>query len=158
MKKLEKTKANPLDGIDKRIEKYSNLYDGSPVIHDSLTNEFKTETQMLHENDVIDILNKYEDGSNISKIKSKRIYDHLTRNKNKKAVNVVQKKPIAQRRDSMKTISTTSVPMNLDLNLKISKQPATDAAENILEKIDNDRNKIDPDTFKGLGAFLPRKL
>jgi len=58
----------------------------------------------------------------------------------------------------MKAISTTSVPMNLDLNLKISKQPATDAAENILEKIDNDRNKIDPDTFKGLGAFLPRKL
>ena len=58
-------------------------------------------------------------------------------------------------RDSMKAISTTSVPMNLDFNLKISKQPATDAAENILEKIDNDRNKIDPDTFKGLGAFLP---
>ena len=28
-----------------------------------------------------------------------------------------------------------------------------DAAENILEKIDNDRNKIDPDTFKGLGAY-----
>ena len=158
MKKLEKTKANPLDGIGKRIEKYSNLYDGSPVIHDPLTNEFKTETQMLHENDVIDILNKYEDGSNISKIKSKRIYDHLTRNKNKKAVKAVQKKPIAQRRDSMKTISTTSVPMNLDFNLNISKQPAADAAENILEKIDNDRNKIDPDTFKGLGAFLPRKL
>ena len=158
MKKLEKTKANPLDGIGKRIEKYSNLYDGSPVIHDPLTNEFKTETQMLHENDVIDILNKYEDGSNISKVKSKRIYDHLTRNKSKKAVKAVQKKPIAQRRDSMKAISTTSVPMNLDFNLKISKQPATDAAENILEKIDNDRNKIDPDTFKGLGAFLPRKL
>ena len=158
MKKLEKTKANPLDGIGKRIEKYSNLYDGSPVIHDPLTNEFKTETQMLHENDVIDILNKYEDGSNISKIKSKRIYDHLTRNKNKKAVKAVQKKPIAQRRDSMKAKLITSVPMNLDLNLKISKQPAADAAENILEKIDNDRNKIDPDTFKGLGAFLPRKL
>ena len=158
MKKLEKTKANPLDGIGKRIEKYSNLYDGSPVIHDPLTNEFKTGTQMLHENDVIDILNKYEDGSNISKIKSKRIYDHLTRNKNKKAVKAVQKKPIAQRRDSMKAKLIPSVPMNLDLNLKISKQPAADAAENILEKIDNDRNKIDPDTFKGLGAFLPRKL
>ena len=113
---------------------------------------------MLHENDVIDILNKYEDGSNISKIKSKRIYDHLTRNKNKKAVKAAQKKPIAQRRDSMKTISTTSVLMNLDLNLKISKQAAADAAENILKKIDNERNKIDPDTFKGLGAFLPRKL
>jgi hypothetical protein len=58
----------------------------------------------------------------------------------------------------MKTISTTSVPMNLDFNLNISIEPAADAAENILEKIDNDRNKIDPDTFKGLGAFLPRKL
>ena len=158
MKKLEKTKANPLDTIGKRIEKYSNLYDGSPVIHDPLTNEFKTETQMLHENDVIDILNKYEDGSNISKVKSKRIYDHLTRNKNKKAVKAAQKKPIAQRRDSIKTISTTSVPMNLDFNLNISKEPPADAAENILEKIDNDRNKVDPDTFKGLGTFLPRKL
>ena len=48
--------------------------------------------------------------------------------------------------------------MNLDLNLKISKQPAADAAENILKKIDNERNKVDPDTFKGLGTFLPRKL
>ena len=58
----------------------------------------------------------------------------------------------------MKAKPTPSVPMNLNFNLNISKELPADAAENILKKIDNERNKVDPDTFKGLGAFLPRKL
>jgi hypothetical protein len=158
MRKSKVIKTNPLDAVGKRIEKYSNLYDGSPVIHDPLTNEFKTETQFLHENDVIDALNKYEDGSNISKIKSKRIYDHLTRNKDKKTVKAVQKKPIAQRRESLNRISTTSVPLNIDINFKKINAADADDGENILKKIEDDRNKIDPDMFKGLGKFLPKKI
>ena len=109
-----------------------------PIIHDQMSNTFKSEQQMIRENEV----------------KAKGIYDHLTRNKNKKNVKVVKNKPIAKRRESLKAKLIPSVPMNLDLNLKISKQPAADAAENILKKIDNERNKVDPDTFKGLGAFF----
>jgi hypothetical protein len=66
MKKLEKTKANPLDQVNKRIEKYVELYD-SPMIHDPMTNTFKTEKQFVHDENkrIVDTLNKYEDGPDI---------------------------------------------------------------------------------------------
>ena len=95
MKKLEKTKANPLDQVNKRIEKYVELYD-SPVIHDPMTNTFKTEKQMVHDENkrIVDTLNKYEDGANIPEqvikyspkkvpnhIKDKMIEQYLTRDK-----------------------------------------------------------------------------
>ena len=141
MSKSKEQKTKPYD-LEKELLRLTDLYDEGPIIHDPMSNTFKSEQQMIRENEV----------------KAKGIYDHLTRNKNKKVVKVVKNKPITKRRESLKAISTTSVPMNLDLNLKISKQPAADAAENILKKIDNERNKVDPDTFKGLGTFLPRKL
>ena len=65
MKKLEKTKANPLDQVNKRIEKYVELYD-SPMIHDPMTNTFKTEKQFVHDENkrIVDTLNKYISGIN----------------------------------------------------------------------------------------------
>ncbi|MBL6841646.1 MAG: hypothetical protein ISQ84_05760, partial [Pelagibacterales bacterium] len=48
MPKLKDQKINPLDQIAKRIEKYVEIYD-SPVMHDPLTNSFKTENQIKHE-------------------------------------------------------------------------------------------------------------
>ena len=76
MKSSEKTKTkkNPLDALPKRIEKYTETYD-SPLMHDPLTNSFKTEDQIKHEagikenNRVIDTLNKYEDTPDIPKQK-----------------------------------------------------------------------------------------
>ena len=141
MSKSKDQKTKPYD-LEKEIKRLTDIYDEGPIIHDPMSNTFKSEQQMIRENEV----------------KAKGIYDHLTRNKNKKNVKVVKNKPIAQRRESLKAKLIPSVPMNLDLNLKISKQPVADAAENILKKIDNERNKVDPDTFKGLGTFLPRKL
>ena len=141
MSKSKEQKTKPYD-LEKELLRLTDLYDEGPIIHDPMSNTFKSEQQMIRENEV----------------KAKGIYDHLTRNKNKKVVKVVKNKPITKRRESLKAKPTPSVPMNLDFNLNISKQPAADAAENILKKIDNERNKVDPDTFKGLGAFLPRKL
>jgi hypothetical protein len=110
MKKLEKTKANPLDQIAKRIEKYVETYD-SPVIHDPISNTFKTENQIKHEAEI-----------KVQKPKKKK--------------------------------QTISTPMNLNLNFqKIEKQD-----DKTLEKLERDSNKVDPDTFRGLGVFLPRKL
>jgi len=110
MKKLEKTKANSLDQIAKRIEKYVETYD-SPVIHDPISNTFKTENQIKHEAEI-----------KVQKPKKKK--------------------------------QTISTPMNLNLNFqKIEKQD-----DKTLEKLERDSNKVDPDTFRGLGVFLPRKL
>ena len=141
MSKSKDKKTKPYD-LEKELLRLTDLYEEGPIIHDPMSNTFKSEQQMIRENEV----------------KAKGIYDHLTRNKNKKNVKVVKNKPIAKRRESLKAKLIPSVPMNLDLNLKISKQPAADAAENILEKIDNDRNKVDPDTFKDLDTFLRRKF
>ena len=44
--------------------------------------------------------------------------------------------------------------MNLNLNFqKIEKEE-----DKTLERLERDSNKVDPDTFRGLGVFLPRKL
>jgi len=120
MKKLEKTKVNPLDQIAKRIEKYVETYD-SPVIHDPISNTFKTENQIKH-----------EAGNKLQMPKK-------------------PEQPFAKSKKKKQTIST---PMNLNLNFqKIEKQD-----DKTLEKLERDSNKVDPDTFRGLGVFLPRKL
>jgi len=141
MNKSKEQKTKPYD-LEKELLRLTDLYDEGPIIHDPMSNTFKSEQQVLRENDA----------------KSKGIYDNQTRNKDKKTDKAVQKKPIAQRRESFKAKPTPSVPMNLDLNLKISNQLAASDAENILKKIEDDRNKVDPDMFKGLGKFLPKKI
>ena len=110
MRKLKDQKINPLDEVSKRIEKYIETYD-SPVIHDPISNTFKTENQIKHEAEI-----------KVQKPKKKK--------------------------------QTISTPMNLNLNFqKIEKQD-----DKTLEKLERDSNKVDPDTFRGLGVFLPRKL
>ena len=142
MSKSKEQKTKPYD-LEKELTRLIDLYDEGPIINDPMSNTFKSEQQFLRENDA----------------KSKRIYDNQTRNKDKKTVKAVQKKPIAQRRESLKAKLTPSVPMNMDINFKKINAPgAEDAAENILKKLEDDRNKIDPDMFRGLGIFLPKKI
>ena len=110
MPKLKDQKTNPLDEVSKRIEKYVETYD-SPVIHDPISNTFKTENQIKHEAEI-----------KVQKPKKKK--------------------------------QTISTPMNLNLNFqKIEKEE-----DKTLERLERDSNKVDPDTFRGLGVFLPRKL
>ena len=168
MKKLEKTKANPLDQVNKRIEKYVELYD-SPMIHDPMTNTFKTEKQFVHDENkrIVDTLNKYEDADipeQVIKyspkkvpnhIKDKMIEKHLTRNKNHFYLGLDKQKPTAIRRTPKKPVAISKIPLNIDFKLDL---PKDKSEQNILKNLEDDRNKIDPDTFKGLGAFLHRKL
>ena len=69
--------------------------------------------------------------------------------------NTKKKKPIAQRTESSKvksdTIPTPEFPNFIKLQ---TAAPADDT----LNKILKDRNKPDPDYFKGLGTFLPKKI
>ena len=116
MSKSKDKKTNPLDQIARRIEKYVETYD-SPVIHDPISNTFKTENQIKHEVQ-----------------KPKKLEQPFVKSKKKK--------------------QTISTPMNLNLNFqKIEKEE-----DKTLERLERDSNKVDPDTFRGLGVFLPRKL
>jgi len=120
MIKSKDKKTNPLDQIAKRIEKYVETYD-SPVIHDPISNTFKTENQIKHE----------------AEIKEQK-----------------PKKPEQLFVKLKKKNQTISTPMNLNLNFqKIEKEE-----DKTLERLERDSNKVDPDTFRGLGVFLPRKL
>ena len=120
MIKSKDKKTNPLDQVTKRIEKYIETYD-SPLVHDPLTNSFKTENQMKLE-------------AEIKEQKPKK-----------------PEQPFVKLKKKNQTIST---PMNLNLNFqKIEKED-----DKTLERLERDSNKVDPDTFRGLGVFLPRKL
>jgi len=119
MIKSKDKKTNPLDQIAKRIEKYVETYD-SPVIHDPISNTFKTENQIKHE-----VENKVQ--------------------KPKKP-----EQPFVKLKKKNQTIST---PMNLNLNFKKIEK----GDDKTLERLERDSNKVDPDTFRGLGVFLPRK-
>ena len=60
MIKSKDKKTNPLDQVTKRIEKYIETYD-NPLVHDPLTNSFKTENQMKLEAEIKEQKDKMED-------------------------------------------------------------------------------------------------
>ena len=66
-----------------------------------------------------------------------------------------QKKPIETRRDSSKVKSDTIPAPNIPNFLRVTTAAPVD---NTLEKIIEDRNKPDPDFFRGLGQFLTKKF
>ena len=120
MIKSKDKKTNPLDQVTKRTEKYIETYD-NPLVHDPLTNSFKTENQMKLEEE-------------IKEQKPKKVEQPFVKLKKKNQI--------------------IRTPMNLNLNFqKIEKED-----DKTLERLERDSNKVDPDTFRGLGVFLPRKL
>jgi hypothetical protein len=186
MKKLEKTKANPLDQIAKRIEKYTETYD-SPLMHDPLTNSFKTEDQIKHEagikenNRVIDTLNKYEDMPDIAKqvikyspkkvpIKKAPVKKAPVRSKYiddwemfKQTATPAERKEfdrIEQKDLPMKKrkayITTQSV-YNSQINAALS--AITDPIENNkeVELKPPSPKEVDPDLYQGLGSLFVKK-
>jgi len=181
MKKLEKTKANSLDQVGKRIEKYVELYD-SPMIHDPMTNTFKTEKQFVHDENkrIVDTLNKYEDGANIPEqvikyspkkvpnhIKDKMIEQYLTRDKDTSKRTKPDPKAFIKHRQKLgnvlrnqkdkKVVLLNKVkPLKIDYNLNNYKKDNNTDLE--LKKLEDEINKPDPDFFRGLGMFLPKKF
>ena len=117
---MNKSKKKTTSIMD-RIKEYSNIYDGV-VIHDPVSNTFKTENQF-----------KYEE-----KIKEKK----LTNKKIKKS------------------IPTPKVPFKLDVKLDhlLLNIDSPLKENNILNELEQDREKTDPDFFKGLGTFLHKKI
>lgn len=66
-----------------------------------------------------------------------------------------KKSSIDERRESSKGVSDTYIP----LDISIPKAVAEDAApDDTLKRIEADRNKVDPDFFRGLGTFFVKKF
>ena len=147
-------KTNPLDNIIKNVEKYNDLYDN--VIVDG--NELKLESQLRKEIDQKEKrkvsnwqLMKEVAQDNARKGNTKELNDLLKiERKMRKKTNT------AQRTAPKATSPTPTIPLDLiDFNefSKIKSKP-----DDTLQRLEEDRNKPDPDIAKGLGIFFPEKF
>ena len=151
MNKSNKNKTNPLDNIIKNVEKYNDLYDN--VIVDG--NELKLESQLRKEIDQKEKrkvsnwqLMKEVAQDNARKGNTKDLNDLL------KIERKMRKKTNTAQRTAPKAPSPApTIPLDLiDFNefSKIKSKP-----DDTLQRLEEDRNKPDPDIAKGLGIFFP---
>ena len=155
MNKLKNQKINPLDKVAEDIQKLTEEYDEGSMIYDPLSNEFMTEGQHKKRYD------------NTPKAK-KQLMQHLTRNSNqqlrqkeffenpKNQKFLKNKKPIAQRTEPFKTKRNTQVPLKFETDPLPNFYKIKSEKDNTLEKLEQDRNKRDPDFYKGIGIFFPK--
>ena len=149
MNKSNKNKTNPLDNIIKNVEKYNDLYDN--VIVDG--NELKLESQKRKEIERRNVpswqLMKEVAQDKARKGNTKELNDLLKiERKMRKKTNT------AQRTAPKATSPAPTIPLDLiDFNefSKIKSKP-----DDTLQRLEEDRNKPDPDVYKGLGIFFPK--
>ena len=151
MNKSNKNKTNPLDNIIKNVEKYNDLYDN--VIVDG--NELKLESQKRKEIERRNVpswqLMKEVAQDKARKGNTKELNDLLKiERKMRKKTNTAQRTAPKQEKP------TPTIPLDLiDFNefSKIKSKP-----DDTLKRLEEDRNKPDPDIAKGLGIFFPQKF
>ena len=114
---------------------------------------------------IVDLTNKYDVESknfkkNFSAQDKYRMYKQVANNQEKKEFRDIERKykkksSIAQRTVPSEEFSVGKVPLNLfDYNFQKNFYKPDDT----LKRIEKDRNKTDPDFYKGLGIFLPKKF
>ena len=157
MNKSNKNKTNPLDNIIKNVEKYNDLYDNTrdDVIVDG--NEIKLESQLRKE------IEQRERRKVTNWQLMKEVAQDKARKGNTKELNDLlkierkmrKKTNTAQRTDSKQVDPAPTIPLDLiDFNeFKIKSKP-----DDTLKRLEEDRNKPDPDIAKGLGIFFPQKF
>ena len=160
MSKLKDNKTKPLISVEKLTESI-NKYDGTNYIYDGSDDTINTEEEMKKKYtskpkvQTWDLMKQtaraeakkgnYKDLRELRKIEKKMNYQPKP----------IKKKPIETRRDSSKVKSDTIPAPNIPNFLRVTTAAPVD---NTLEKIIEDRNKPDPDFFRGLGQFLTKKF
>ena len=149
MNKSNKNKTNPLDNIIKNVEKYNDLYDN--VIVDG--NELKLESQKRKEIERRNVpswqLMKEVAQDKARKGNTKELNDLLNIERK------MRKKTYTAKRTAPKEVKPTpTIPLDLiDFNdFKIESKPNTTS-----KQLEAERTQTDPDVYKGLGIFFPKK-
>jgi hypothetical protein len=114
------------------IVEASNTYDGTNYIYDGADDTIMTESEML------------------KKFTAQEKYEML-----KKVANNQEKKEFRDIEKKYKKKPDTTLPLEIPNFIKVKEAAPVD---DTLNKILKDRNKPDPDYFKGLGTFLPKKI
>jgi len=143
--KENKTK-KPLDKtFNEAFTEASNTYDGTNYVYDGADDTIMTESEMLKK---FTAQEKYELLKKVANNQEKKEFRDIEKKYKKKS-------SIEPRRDSLNVKSDTTLPLEIPNFIKAS---AAAPADDTLKKILDDRNKPDPDYFKGLGTFLPKKI
>ena len=114
---------------------------------------------------IVDLTNKYDVESknfkkNFSAQDKYRMYKQVANNQEKKEFRDIERKykkksSIAQRTVPSEEFSVGKVPLNLfDYNFQKNFYKPDDT----LKRIEKDRNKTDPDFYKGIGTFFQKKF
>ena len=155
MNKLKNQKINPLDKVADEIQKLTEKYDEGQMIYDPMSKEFMTEGQFKSRYDNTPRANKQLTQhliSNSTQMKKQREYFKKAKIEEKNKI----KKPIAQRTEPFKTKRDTQVPLKFETDPLPNFYKIKSEKDNTLEKLEQDRNKRDPDFYKGIGIFFPK--
>ena len=127
------------------IVEASNTYDGTNYIYDGADDTIMTESEMLKK---FTAQEKYEMLKKVANNQEKKEFREIERKYKKKS-------SIEPRTESSKVKTDTTLPLEIPNFIKVKEAAPVD---DTLNKILNDRNKPDPDYFKGLGTFLAKKI
>ena len=154
---MSKSKESKTKTLNQSLTETMNTYDGTNYIYDGSDDTINTEEEMKKKYSkpkvqTWDLMKQsaraeakkgnYKELRELRKIEKKMNYESKP----------FKKKPIETRTESSKGKSDTTPAPDIPNFLKFREAAPVD---NTLNKILEDRNKPDPDYFKGLGTFLP---
>tara|TARA_R100000322_G_scaffold153049_2_gene111175 strand:- start:297 stop:725 length:429 start_codon:yes stop_codon:yes gene_type:complete len=142
---MSKSKDQKTKPLLQKLTEGMNKYEGTNYIYDGSDNTINTEAEMKK---------KFTAQDNYKLLKS------VANNQEKKEFRDIERKykkksSIAQRTVPSEEFSVGKVPLNLfDYNFQKNFYKPDDT----LKRIEKDRNKLDPDFYKGLGTFFQKKF
>ena len=151
---MSKSKDNKTKSTNQLLTESMNTYDGTNYVYDGSDDTINTEQEMIKKYtpkpkvQTWDLMKQTADKKELRelrKIEKKMNYESKP----------FKKKHIDQRRESSEVKSDT-IPA-LDIPNFLRKKEAA-PVDDTLNKILEDRNKPDPDLFRGLGTFLTKKI
>mgnify|MGYP007073385751 FL=1 len=155
---MSKSKESKTKTLNQSLTETMNTYDGTNYIYDGSDDTINTEQDMIKKYTPKPKVQTWDLMKQTAREEAKKgnYKDLRELRKIEKKMNYVskpfKKKPIDQRRESSEVKSDTTLPLEIPNFLKLKEAAPVD---NTLNKILEDRNKPDPDYFKGLGTFLP---
>ena len=141
---MSKSDQKKTKSTTQRLTETMNTYDGTNYVYDGSDDTINTEAEMKKKFTAQD---NYKLLKSVANNQEKKQFRDIERKYNKKT-------PIEPRRESSNTFSNTPLPLNIsDLKFKKNFTPEDDT----LKRIEEDRNKVDPDFFRGLGTFFIKR-
>ena len=142
---MSKSKDQKTKPLLQKLTEGMNKYEGTNYIYDGSDNTINTEAEMKK---------KFTAQDNYKLLKS------VANNQEKKEFRDIERKykkksSIAQRTVPSEPVSVGNIPLNLfDYNFAKN----FPEKKNTLKNLEQERNKKDPDFFKGLGTFFQKKF